>query len=173
MMGELEGGFSQLLKIFIEVIFFTNSLSNPLLISVPEEKEFLDPGNKITILGTELQLSSIRNELRFVKRSQKSRETVSKYVAEMQRPTLTQSREESRTHDNHYQSRSLTKKNSLLTEGSQIQANGDSGRTGQHSRSSGSQRTSAREPIDLTPLDSGIYMPPASPSKMPQTPHCV
>lgn len=54
MMGELEGGFYQLLKIFIEVIFFTNSLSNPLLISVPEEKEFLDTGNKITILGIEL-----------------------------------------------------------------------------------------------------------------------
>lgn len=54
MMGELEGGFYQLLKIFIEVIFFTNSLSNPLLISEPEEKEFLDSGNKIAILGTEL-----------------------------------------------------------------------------------------------------------------------
>ena len=52
MMGELEGGFYQLLKIFIEVIFFTNSLSNPLL--KPEEKEFLDSGNKIAILGTEL-----------------------------------------------------------------------------------------------------------------------
>lgn len=172
-MGELEGGFSQLQRSLLKWFSLLNSLSNPLLISVPEEKEFLDPGNKITILGTELQLSSIRNELRFVKRSQKSRETVSNSVAEMQRPHWLNP-ERSQGHMT-----TTTKAEAWQKEQPPDRGKPDSSDPGtaEELRSAltqlRSQRTSARESIDLTPLDCGITCLRPPPAKCLKLPHCV
>lgn len=86
----------------------------------------------------------------------------------MQRgPTLTQSREESRTHDNHYQSRSLTKRTASWQREARFKRTGTAEElvSTHAAREPGTSRPWAHRPDTLDPVFTCLR-----PSKMPQTP---